>query len=41
MDETCFFKHRQSVQELRRKDFDELSAEALELVLFDEFVKVR
>jgi hypothetical protein len=30
----------EGIQELGHKDFDELSAEALELILFDQFIQV-
>lgn len=40
MDQTSIFQDRHGVQQLRCEDFDKLSAQALELILLDEFVKV-
>ena len=40
MNKTGIFQHRQGIQELRHEHFDELCTQALELVLFDQFVKV-
>jgi len=40
MDQTRFFKHRQRVQQLCREHLHELCAQALKLILFDEFIKV-
>lgn len=41
MNEARFFKDCQRVQKLRREHLDELCAQALELILFDELIKVR
>jgi hypothetical protein len=40
MYKTCILEHRESVQQLRSKHFDELRAKTLKLVLLDELVKV-
>ena len=40
MDQPCVLEHSEGIQQLGGKHFDELGAQALELVLFDEFVKV-
>lgn len=40
VDQPCILEHGEGIQELSRKHFDKLRAEALELVLFDEFVQV-
>ena len=41
MDQPSIFEDGESIQQLRGEDLHELGAEALELVLFDEFVQVR
>ena len=41
VDQPCLFEHGERVQELSGKYFHELRAQALILVLFDEFVQVR
>ena len=38
--EPCVFQNGERVQKLGREDLDQLRAEALELVLFDELVQV-
>ena len=40
MNKTGIFQHRQGIQELGHEHFDKLCTQALELVLFDQFVKV-
>ena len=40
MDQPSIFEDGESIQQLRGEDLHELGAEALELVLFDEFVQV-
>ena len=41
MNEAGLLEYRERVQELRREDLHELSAETLELVLLDKLVEVR
>ena len=41
MNEPSLFQNSQSIKELGRKDLDKLRAEALELILLDQFVQVR
>ena len=40
MDQSCILEHSEGIQKLGSKHFDELRAQTLELVLFDEFVKI-
>lgn len=40
VNEMCFFQNAESIEKLSGKDFHELSAETLELILFDQFVKI-
>jgi hypothetical protein len=40
MYESRFFEDRQRIQELRRKNFDELSTQPTERVLLDELVEI-
>lgn len=40
MDQSCFLEDGESIEKLSHEDFDELGAETLKLILFDEFVEV-
>ena len=40
MNEPSLFQNGQGVEELSREDLNELRAEALELILLDQFVQV-
>ena len=40
MNQPGVFQNRQTLEELLRKDLDELCAESFELILLDQFVKV-
>ena len=40
MDETLLLEHSQGIKKLGHKDLDELGGETLELILFDQLVKV-
>lgn len=40
MDQPCFFEHRQCIEQLGSKDFDELCTQPTKRVLFDELVEI-
>jgi hypothetical protein len=40
VDQPCILEHGEGIQQLGSEHFDELRAQTLELVLFDEFVQV-
>lgn len=40
MDEPRILQHSEGIQQLRHKYFDQLSTKTLELVLFDELIKI-
>jgi len=41
VDQPCVLEHGEGIQQLSSKHLDELRAQTLELILFDEFVQVR
>ena len=40
VDESCILEDGEGIEKLSHEDFDELGAETLELILFDEFIEV-